>query len=166
MPLIEDIPEVVKVAVGFVPALKNVRFIRGLIVPVNGVGQFNETQALEKLQSERAKNQEQRTKLKKKNNKHVIKISDAMKCVEDHCFDGAIGLAVGKAILKTLTSGVTGSTETAGDILFGRIAGCMIGKALQQRNARRRGEYSKKKPQAFSEKIRIRKGKLHPYVTP
>jgi len=107
-----------------------------------------------------------RARLKKKHNKQVIKISDAMKCVEDHVFNGQVGIAVGKAIMKTLTSGVTGTTESAGDILWGQISGCMIGKALQQKNRRRRGEYSKKKPEPFSEKIRIRKGKLHPYVTP
>ncbi len=166
MPLVEEIPEVVKVATSFIPALKNVKLVRGLIIPVQGTGQFNETKALEEYESAKKKNQEQRVKLKKKYNKHVIKISDAMKCVEDNVFDGAIAISVGKALMSTITSSVTGTSQNAGDILFGHISGCMIGKMLQQKNKRRRGEFSKKKPEAFSEKVRIRKGKLHPYVTP
>ncbi len=166
MPLVEEIPEIVKITTSFVPALKNIKLIRGLLIPLQGVGEMNENKAFEALESAKQNNQEQRVKLKKKYNKNVIKISDAMKCVEDNVFDGKIAIAFGKALLGTLTSGVTGIGGDAGDILFGHIAGCMINKRLQQKNKRRRGEYSKKKPEAFSEKIRIRKGKLHPYVTP
>ncbi len=162
MPLVEEVPEVVKVATSFVPALRNIKLIRGLIIPLQGTGQFNETKALEEMESQKRKNQEERVRLKKKYNHNVIKISDAMKCVEDNVFDGKLAIAFSKAFLNT----ITGTKVDVGDILWGRISGCMIGKALQQKNKRRRGEYSKKKPQPFSEKIRIRKGKLHPYVTP
>ncbi len=166
MPLVEEIPEIVRVTTTMIPALQNVRFLRGLIIPLSRSGTMNETKALEELKADAKKNEDQRTKLKKKYNKRVIKISDAMKCVEDSIGDGKIAIAVGKAILNTLTASIRGNQATAVDILFGKISGCMINKALQQKNKRRRGEYSKKKPQPFSEKIRIRKGKLHPFVTP
>ncbi len=166
MPLIEEIPEVVKVATSFIPALKDVKLIRGLIIPLQNPGQFNETKALEELESAKKKNQEERVRLKKKYNKRVIKIADAMKCVEDNVFDGKIAIAFAQGLLRTLTSGITGTQTDAGDILFGHIAGCMIGKALQQKNKRRLGKFVKKKPDAFSEIVKIRKGKLHPYVTP
>jgi hypothetical protein len=158
MPVIEEIPEIIKVTTTMIPALQNVKFIRGLIVPLQGTGAMNETRAIESYDNEKRKNQERRTKLKKKHNKQVIKISDAMQCVEDHVFDGRLALAFGKALMNV----ITGGKVDAGDILWGRISGCMIGKALQQKNLRRRGEFKSDHP--FSEKIRIRKGKLHPHV--
>ncbi len=166
MPLIEEIPEIVRVTTTMIPALKEIQLVRGLIIPLQGTAGMNETKALEQLESDAKRNQEQRVKLKKKYQKRVIKVSDAMKCVEDSIGDGKIAIAVGKAILGSLTSSIRGGSPTAVDILFGKISGCMINKALQQKNKRRRGEWSKKKPQPFSEKIRIRKGKLHPFVTP
>ncbi len=165
MPLVEEIPEIVRVTTTMIPALRNVRFIRGLVVPLSSTGSMNEHKALEELEAQRKKKQEERTKLRKKQNKKVLKVSDAMQCVEDN-LNGATLILFAKGILNTLTSGVGGSGEGGFDLLYGRIAGCMIGKALQQKNKRRRGEFAKKKPEAFSEKIRIRKGKLHPYVTP
>ncbi len=165
MPLVEEIPAIVRTVVELAPQLKNVQFLRGLIVPLSKVPS-NEHQALENLEADARKKKEERRKLKKKQNKHVIKVSDAMDCVEKYVYDGNVALDFGKALVSVITSGVTGSQTDLGDIMFGRISGCMIGKALQQKNKRRRGEYAKKKPQAFSEKIRIRKGKLHPFVTP
>jgi hypothetical protein len=165
MPLIEEIPSVVKTVVELAPALKNIQLIRGLIIPLSKVPS-NETEALEKLQADANKKKEERRKLKKKQNKRVIKVSDAMECVEKYAYDGKIALDFGKALISVITSGITGTQTDLGDIMFGRMSGCMIGKALQQNNKRRSGEFKKKKPEAFSEKIRLRKGKLHPYVTP
>lgn len=158
MPIIEEIPEIVKVTTSFVPALQNVKLIRGLLVPLHNTGQFNETKALEELQSQRDKNKKQREKLKQKNNIRVIKISDAMTCVEKSLYDGKAAIAFAKALLST----ITGKGQDFGDVMFQQIAQCMIDKALQQKNVRRRGEFQSDHP--FSEKIRIRKGKLHPHV--
>lgn len=160
MPVIEEIPELVKITTTMIPALKEIRLIRGLIVPLQNAGTMNESRAIEFYNNEKAKNQEQRTRMKRDHNKKVIKISDAMQCVEDHVFDGRLALVFGKALLNV----ISGRAVDAGDILWGRISGCMIGKALQQDNARRRGEYSKKKPEPYSEKIRVRKGRLHPHL--
>ncbi len=165
MPLVEEIPQIVKTIVELAPQLRNVQFLRGLIIPLSRVPS-NEHEALEKLEADARKKKDERKKLKKKQNKHVIKVSDAMECVEKYVYDGKIALDFGRALISVISSGVTGSQTDLGDIMFGRISGCMIGKALQQKNPRRRGEYSKKKPQPFSEKIRVRKGKLHPFVTP
>jgi hypothetical protein len=172
MPLVEEIPEIVRVTTTMVPALKNVQLIRGLLIPLSRSGTMNETKALEELKSARDKNQEQRTKLKKKYNKRVIKVSEAMKCVEDAIGDGKIAIAVGKAIISTITSSLTGNSSSAVDILFDKIAGCMIDKALQQRNKRRRGSFEsheahktgKKKVTVFEELVRVRRGKLHPHA--
>jgi len=162
--LVQEIPEIVKVTTTMIPALQNVRLIRGLIIPLQGAGSMNETKAIEAYEATKRKSQEQRTKLKQKYKKNVIKISDAMQCVEDHCFDGKLALVFGKALLDV----VTGGKADAGDILFGRIAGCMVGKALQQKNKRRRGLFSQKdksrKNVVYSELVRLRKGKLHIHV--
>lgn len=164
MPVIEEIPEIIKVTTTMIPAIRNVRLIRGLVVPLQNTGQMNETKAVEAYDASKRKNQEERTKLKQKYKKNVVKVSDALKCVEDHVFDGKLALVFGKALLDV----ITGGKAQAGDILFGRVAGCIISKALQQKNPRRRGLFSQKdksrKRVVYSETIRVRKGKLHPHA--
>lgn len=169
MPIVEEIPEIVKVATSFVPALQNVKLIRGLIVPLQNTGQFNETKALEELLSQRDKNTKERAKLKKKNNVHVIKISDAMTCVEQNLYDGKAAIAFAKALLST----ITGKGEDFGDVMFQKIAQCMVDKALQQKNKRSLGKYVKtkgpglpgpEKQPTFTEIVKLRRGKLHPFI--
>jgi len=164
MPGVEVVPEIVKVVTTMAPALRSVPIARGLIVPLSRVGNMNETKALEELESQRQKKREERTRLKKKYNKRVIKISKAMECVENSVYNGRLILDVGKAILST----VTGGNRDFGDLLFGRIAECMIAAALQQKNKRTRGSYIRRDPKTqevvFEEKERIRRGKLHPFA--
>jgi hypothetical protein len=169
MPLVEEIPEIVKVTTSFVPALQNVKLIRGLLVPLHNTGQFNETKALEELQGQRDKNKKEREKLRQKNNIHVIKISDAMKCVEDNLYEGKAAIAFAKALLST----ITGKGQDFGDVMFQKISQCMIDKALQQKNKRSLGKYVKtkgpglpgpEKQPTFSEIVKLRRGKLHPFI--
>lgn len=162
MPIVEEIPEIIKITTSFVPALQNIKLIRGLIVPLQNTGQFNETKALEELSSQRDKNQTERAKLKQKNNIHVIKISDAMTCVEQNLYEGKAAIAFAKALLST----ITGQGQDFGDVMFQKIAQCMIDKALQQKNSRSLGKYVKTKgtPEPYSEIIKLRRGKLHPFI--
>lgn len=160
------IPEVVKVTTTMIPALKNVQIIRGLIIPLAATGDMNQAKAIEELDAERKKKQEERKKLKKKQNKRVIKVSDAMDCVEKYAYDGKVALDFAKAILHVITQK---TPVDFGDIMFGKISGCMIGKALPQKNSRSRGKYVKSKgpgitDQPFSELVRLRRGKLHPFI--
>jgi hypothetical protein len=157
--LVQEIPEVIKFVgpvIGRVPLL-------GKIIPFLQAGELNEAKALEQLQSEMDKNKKQRTKARQEQNKHVIKISDAMQCVEEN-LNGKFLLSIGRAVLNALT----GKPDNAGDILYDAIFQCMLSKALQQNNARSVGKYVKTKntPEPFSEIISLRRGKLHPFIPP
>lgn len=171
MPGIETVPEIVKVTTTMIPALQNIRLVRGLIVPLSNAGTMNEAKALEELQRSADKNKQARERARDRYKAHVIKVNDAMKCVEDAMTArGGIVLILAKAILNTITSGVTGNIQDATDLMHGRVLGCMINKMLQQRNRRSKGKYVKEKGpgipegETFTELVRVRRGKLHPFI--
>ena len=159
------IPEVVKVVTTMVPAVKNLRLVRGLIVPLEGAGTMNEAKAIEELQGNVEKRKQQREKARNKQNKRVIKINDAMKCIEDQIGQGQLLIDFGKAILSTITSS---RGQDMMDLISGRVLACMISKALQQNNKRTRGKFVRdpddRHHKKFSETERIRRGKLHPFA--
>jgi hypothetical protein len=155
------IPEIVKVTTTFVPALKNIRLVRGMIIPLGASGTMNEAQALAEYQRSKDRNRATRTRLKQQHNKRVIKVSDAMECLEKE-LDGKLAILFGQALLNV----ILGGTNDCFDLAFGRIAGCMIGKALQQGNQRTLGKFVRKRvgEPEFSEIVKIRRGKLHPHA--
>src|SRR3954462_7568765 len=128
------IPEILKVATTMVPALRTVPIVRGLIVPLSQTGNMNETKALEQYDASRDKNKKEREKVRNKNNKHVIKVKDALQCVEDSLGSGKIGLAFAKALLSVITAGA-GASKDMIDIIYGPIQDCMLKKALSQKNS-------------------------------
>lgn len=171
MPIVEAVPEIVKVTTTMIPALQNVRFLRGVLVPLSRAGDMNESKALENYEAMRKKDEQRRTKLKKKYNSKVIKISDAMECVEKSLYDGKLAIALGKGIIESLLG--RGSGAGAPGLVFDQIAQCMITKALQQKNARSLGKYVKtkgpglpgpEKQPTFTEIVKLRRGKLHPFI--
>jgi hypothetical protein len=166
--LVEEIPEIVKIATKFIPALRSIPLI-GKVIPLLSAGEMNETKALEELQRRDERDKQKRTRLKNKYRSKVIKISDAMECVENEV-DGKLLLVVGKAILSTITGSSSGN---ATQILFDKIAACMIEKALQQRNPRALGKFTKTKgpglpgpegQESYTEIIKLRRGDLHPFL--
>jgi hypothetical protein len=173
----EVIPEIVKVATTMVPALRTVPILRGLIVPLSNVGNMNETKALEELQRAADKHKQQREQARSRVKSRVIKVSDAMKCVDEFFSTGRLALSIGKAILSTITSSFAGDPRDATDIAHAEILECMKRKMLQQRNRRSKGRYVKiRGPQigtkekynlpesSFSELVRVRRGRLHPLI--
>jgi len=171
MPGAEIIPEVVEITTTMIPALRAVPLVRGLVVALQSDAPMNELKASEAYEAEGKKRQEQRNKLKKKFNKHVIKISDALQCVENNVFNGKIAIAFAKALLSTITKGP--AAQTTPDAMFDLIAKCMVEKRLQQKNKRSKGKYVKTKgpglpgPESqpdYEELVRLRRGKLHPFI--
>jgi hypothetical protein len=100
--LIQEIPPIVRTIVTLAPSIANLPLIRGLIIGLSGVKQINEKKVLEELQAAKDKLRKQRKKLADDNNKYVIKVSEAMKCVESNV-DGALLAKVGRAIIATLS---------------------------------------------------------------
>jgi hypothetical protein len=154
------VPEIVKIATTLIPGLKTLPVL-GKIIPLFQAGEMNTIQAQEQYESDKSRSTQRRTKLKQENNKHVIKISDAMECVEN-TLDGKLALAFLKATIQVILGGTGNSFDT----LFDPIAACMLEKALQQKNLRSKGKYVKTKATAeeYSEVISLRKGKLHPFI--
>jgi hypothetical protein len=133
--LIQEIPPIVRTIVTLAPSIANLPLIRGLIIGLSGVKQINEKKVLEELQAAKDKLRKQRKKLADDNNKYVIKVSEAMKCVESNV-DGALLAKVGRAIIATLS----GSPQDLGTEIMDPINKCMMEKRLRQdtpRNVKR-----------------------------
>lgn len=138
MPVIEEIPEIVKITTTMIPALRNVQLIRGLVIPLSSTGDMNQAKALEQYQSEVDKKKRVRQKLRDDLNKRVIKVKDALQCVEDTLGSGAIGISFAKSLLNVINPLKTpGSATDMMDLLYGPIQECMIKKALTQTQKRK-----------------------------
>ncbi len=127
MPVIEEIPQVIKTAVTLIPALAKIPGLGKLIVVLNKVPQ-SDTQALEKLQSDNDKKKKEREKTVKENARYVIKVSEAMKCVNSKFDDANLVLD----FVKSLIDLVTGGSQTMTDALRERILHCMLENRLRQ----------------------------------
>lgn len=157
-----EIPEIVKVITTLFPALRTLPVL-GRIIPLFNAGDMNEHQALEQMQRSADNSKARRTQTKQKEGKHVIKVSDALQCVEDSCFDSTIALA----LLKNLCRNILGvGDKWANEIIYDRIAACMLNKALQQNNRRKKGKFvsSKGMKDTYTEIVSLRKGNLHPFL--
>ena len=159
---VQEIPEIIKTAVTLIPALRNLPIL-GRIIPLFQVGDMNDARAIEQFEAQREKNKQTRKKLKDDHNKRVIKINDAMQCVEDNIYDGKLALALAKGLVAVITQA---NPPDAGDILFKNIADCMVKKALQQKNGRKLGSFITEKgiQEPYREIIKLRRGKLHPFL--
>jgi hypothetical protein len=155
--LVQEIPEVIKF---LAPVLGKLPLL-GRIIPFLQAGEFNEAKAIEQLEAEFDKKKKQREQARARQNRHVIKVKDAMQCVEDN-LRGKFILALGKGVLNALT----GKADSSIDVLYDAIAACMLEKALQQQNRRSVGKYVKTEntPEPYSEIISLRRGKLHPFI--
>jgi hypothetical protein len=130
--LVQEIPPIVRTLVTLAPALARVPILRGLIIALNGVKPINDKQVLEELQAAKDKLKKVRTKLADDNNKYVIKVSEAMKCVEDNV-SGKLLAGLGRAIIATLS----GKAQDLGTEIIDPINRCMIEKRLRQDTPRK-----------------------------
>src|SRR4030095_9580995 len=132
MPIAEIGAELVETALTFAPWLVDVPVL-GRICLVLAPGGGNDLKALEQLQAQAEQTKVRTRTAIKENARYVLKASDAMKCVQDTLADGAILLALGKALMNTL-AGRGGAA--ARDILTQKIFLCIESKVLSQKSKR------------------------------
>jgi hypothetical protein len=122
----------VETALTFAPWLLEVpvlgRILR-LVAPNGG----NESHAIEQLLRQANKRKTDRKTRIERNNRYVLKASDAMQCVEDNLMSGAVWFALGRFFLNNV-AGVAGSD--AGEILIDKIFACIESKVLKQTGKR------------------------------
>jgi hypothetical protein len=130
--LIGEVPAIVRTLITVAPALKNVPLLGKIIVALQGVKPINETKVLEELQAAKDKLRKQRKKLADDNNKYVIKVSEAMQCVEKNV-DGALLAKIGRAVIDVLT----GNPQDLGTEIIDPINRCMLENRLRQDTPRK-----------------------------
>jgi hypothetical protein len=130
--LVVEVPPLIRTLVTLAPALRNLPVLGKLIVALSGVKQINDKQVLEELQAAKDKLRKQRKKLADDNNKYVIKVSEAMKCVENN-IDGALLKKIGSTIIDVLT----GSPKDLGTEIIDPINKCMMENRLRQDTPRK-----------------------------
>ncbi len=126
MPVIEEIPQVVKTAVTLMPALQSIPGLGRIIVFLNKVPS-DDSHALEELKKFAEKKKAQREATQKKNSRYVIKVSEAMKCV-DKGFDANLVLAFLKAMGRVLIGGA----DSVADQMRNSIYLCLEEHRLRQ----------------------------------
>jgi hypothetical protein len=131
-----EIPAIVKTVITVAPALKDIQLISGLIVALSTTNPINDADALSLLQKDIDQLKKTRQKLRDQNNKRVIKISDAMDCVENNV-NGKLLLKMGQAIVNVLS----GNAADVGSLIIDGINACFLEKALPQSSRRQRTTY-------------------------
>lgn len=130
------VPTIVRAATTVAPALKDVRILRGFVAPLQGSG-FSEATAVQELQAAINKRVKTRRKLRDQMKKRVLKVSDAMDCVENNVGNGKIALSFGRALVDVLAGGTGGNIE----LLLDAVNKCLIEHALPQTAKRKRVTY-------------------------
>jgi hypothetical protein len=130
--LVEEVPALVRTLITLAPALANVPILGRVIIALSAVKPINEKKVLEELQAAKDKLRKQRKKLADDNNKYVIKVSDAMQCVEKN-IDGALLRKIGSSIIDVLT----GSPKDLGTEIIDPINKCMLEERLRQDTPRK-----------------------------
>ena len=128
----------VETALTFSPWLTDIPVL-GRILTNFAPGGGNDLKALEQLQAAQIKKKSEVEARIKKNARYVLKASEAMKCVDSSLGNGAILLALGKAILNTVAGRPGG---TAPDLLESKIFACIESKVLSQKSKRVKREGS------------------------
>jgi len=135
--LVEIGAEFVETALTFVPALTRVPVLGRIILFLFPGAGGQEQNQVQRLQDMVKRQEEERKTRRERNNRYVLKASDAMECVEKNIMNGAILLAFGKGIASALFGG--GETSAA-DVLLDKIWSCIESKTLRQDTPRIRRE--------------------------
>jgi hypothetical protein len=130
--LVEEVPPLIRTLVTLAPALKNVPILGRVIIALSGVKPIDGAKELEELQAAKDKLRKQRKKLADDNNKYVIKVSEAMKCVEKN-IDGAMLSKIGRSIIDVLS----GNPQDLGTEIIDPINKCMMEERLRQDTPRK-----------------------------
>jgi hypothetical protein len=128
MALVELVSPLVEAALIVAPELINVPVLGKVLQALTGGHPGSEHKALEELQRSADDQKKTRQKVRDRLGHRVIKVSDALACVEATLFDGKLLLLLGKAIVKNLA----GAPTDIGSLQYDPVQRCMIQKMLSQ----------------------------------
>ncbi len=132
MALVEIVAPIVEAALIVAPELIDVPVLGRVLLALTGGHPLNEHKALEDLQRSVDDQKKTRQKVRDRLGHRVIKVSDALKCVDDTLMSGNVLLLLGKAIVKNISGGQT----DVGVLQYDPIQRCMIQKMLSQSSKR------------------------------
>lgn len=141
---IEIIVPLVETAITILPELLDIPIL-GRILLTLAPGGGNDTKALENLEKIAQQKKTERQTRRDRNERYVLKASDALDCCEKQIFSPAILFAM----VKGLANAITGKPDTSADILYDQIATCIEEHVLRQDTPRtqpraeRRGPYAR-----------------------
>ncbi len=128
MALVEIVSPIVEAALIIAPELIDVPILGRILSGLTGGHPRDEHHALEELQRSSEDRKKTRQKVRDRLGHRVIKVSDALQCVENTLFDGRLLLNVGKAIVKN----IAGTPTDVGALQYDPVEECMIKKMLTQ----------------------------------
>lgn len=132
--------QIVETALTFVPALLDVPVLGRILIAL-GFGKIpSDTRAMEELERNANKKKSERATRRERNNRYVIKASDAMQCVEDNIMSPQFALAFVKGVANMLI----GREALPGDILVDKIWTCIEENVLRQDTPRVKKETATK----------------------
>lgn len=134
-------PNVIEILRGiksFAPVVGRISVASGTIIGLATLGELAEQELVRRIRNGLKK----KTKRDKKDNQRVVKVKDAIDCVESHLRDPTVLLRTAKEILAIFT----GEPRTIINVLTDEVAQCIRDKALVQtaRRARVTYRYSKR----------------------
>lgn len=124
--------EIVEVALTFVPSLEGIPVL-GRILRILAPGGGNDFKAIEELERQAQLRKTERKTRIDRNNRYVLKASDAMQCVETNLMNGGVLLAIGKGVINAVLGKPGGD---GADLLTDRIFTCIESKVLKQTSKR------------------------------
>lgn len=127
-----SIAEIAATAIEVFPQLLRIPIL-GRLLSAFRQNPYNEAQAVEALQGASDRQKQTRTRLKRENNKRVIKVNDAMQCVEDQLADGRLAWTLFKSVGRTIV-GLEGGD--AAEATMQAIFDCFLRKRLGQSSTR------------------------------
>lgn len=125
------IPEIVDAVLTFAPQVMNIPVLGRLLTGL-GVGPIIDEKAIEQLQGSIDQRKSTRTRTQNQNNKRVIKVKDALQCVDRSVNNPAVILKFGRAMAGV----IAGGTQSIGEILYKEIETCILKNRLGQSSVR------------------------------
>jgi len=120
--------EIVRSAVALAPVLLELPVVGRFLATFQPTPE-SETKAVEEIQKKADQEKKTRQKKRDENNKYVIKVSDAMDCVEDNLGEGGILWEFAKSIAHIVTGG---DSRTGPDVILDNIYNCLEENRLRQ----------------------------------
>lgn len=161
LPQIDLVKIILPLVIRLCPELKAAQITRGKIIPVSNINPMNEAEEARALNRKFTR---PRRRDRRRDSSFVVNLDEAIKCVEKTCGDGSLVSGVLRDCVLVLLKGGTGTGNRTVEKILNPVIECLRTKALGQRNKRTRGKFVRTKGGEFSEIVRLRKGKLHPFA--